>query len=51
MKVAAAYALAGLVSDEELSEDYVIPPAFKEGVADAIAAAVARAWEIDQEEL
>jgi malate dehydrogenase (oxaloacetate-decarboxylating) len=45
MKVAAAYALAGLVSDEELSEDYVLPPAFRPGVADAIAAAVAAAWE------
>jgi malate dehydrogenase (oxaloacetate-decarboxylating) len=45
MKVAAAYALAGLVSDEELAADYVIPPAFKPGVADAVAAAVARAWE------
>jgi len=44
MKVAAAYALAGLVSDEELTEDYVIPPAFKPGVAEAIAAAVAKAW-------
>jgi malate dehydrogenase (oxaloacetate-decarboxylating) len=45
MKVAAAYALAGLVRDEDLSEDYVLPPAFQPGVADAIAAAVAAAWE------
>jgi malate dehydrogenase (oxaloacetate-decarboxylating) len=45
MKVAAAYALAGLVADDELSEDYVIPPAFKPGVADAIAKAVAEAWQ------
>ncbi|MDR2163322.1 MAG: NADP-dependent malic enzyme [Clostridiales Family XIII bacterium] len=44
MKVAAAYALAGLVSDEELCEDYVIPPAFKPGIADVIADAVAVAW-------
>jgi malate dehydrogenase (oxaloacetate-decarboxylating) len=44
MKIAAAYALAGLVSDDELSEDYVIPPAFKPGVAEAIAKAVAEAW-------
>jgi malate dehydrogenase (oxaloacetate-decarboxylating) len=44
MKVAAAYALAGLVADDELSEDYVIPPAFMPGVADAIAASVAEAW-------
>ncbi|GHU63576.1 malate dehydrogenase [Clostridia bacterium] len=45
MKVAAAYALADIVSDEELSEDYVLPPAFKPGIADAIAAAVAAAWD------
>jgi malate dehydrogenase (oxaloacetate-decarboxylating) len=44
MKVAAAYALAGLVTDAELTEDYVIPPAFKPGVAQAIARAVAEAW-------
>jgi malate dehydrogenase (oxaloacetate-decarboxylating) len=44
MKVAAAYALAGLVSDEELAEDYVLPPAFLPGIADVIAAAVANAW-------
>jgi len=45
MKAAAAYALAGQVSDEELSEDYILPPAFKEGVAAAVAKAVAEAWE------
>jgi malate dehydrogenase (oxaloacetate-decarboxylating) len=44
MKTAAAYALARLVSDDELAEDYVIPPAFKPGVAQAIASAVAEAW-------
>ncbi|MDR1495737.1 MAG: NAD-dependent malic enzyme, partial [Clostridiales Family XIII bacterium] len=44
MKIAAAHALAGLVADDELSEDYVIPPAFKPGVAEAIARAVADAW-------
>jgi malate dehydrogenase (oxaloacetate-decarboxylating) len=44
MKVAAAYALAGLVADDELSEDYVIPPATRPGVAEAIATAVAEAW-------
>jgi malate dehydrogenase (oxaloacetate-decarboxylating) len=44
MKVAAAYALAELVTDEELSEDYVIPSVFKSGVADAIASAVGAAW-------
>ena len=44
MKVAAAYALANLVSKEELSEEYVLPPAFLPGVADAVAKAVAEAW-------
>jgi malate dehydrogenase (oxaloacetate-decarboxylating) len=44
MKVAAAYALANLVSDEELTAEYVIPSAFKPGVADAVAAAVEDAW-------
>ena len=44
MKVAAALALAAQVSDDELTEDYVIPPAFKPGVADAIADAAAKAW-------
>ena len=44
MKIAAAYALAGLVEPEELSPEYVIPDAFHPGVADAIASAVAMAW-------
>ena len=43
MKLAAAEALAGLVSDEELSEDYIIPRAFDPRVAKAVAAAVAEA--------
>ena len=43
MKIAAAYALAGLISDEELNEDYIIPAAFDPRVKDAVAAAVARA--------
>ena len=40
MKLAAAKALADLVSDEKLSADYVIPGAFEEGVAEAVAEAV-----------
>lgn len=40
MKMAAAKALAGFVSDDELSEDYIIPGAFEEGIADAVAGAV-----------
>ena len=43
MKVAAARALAGLISDNELTEDYIIPSAFDERVAPAIAKAVAQA--------
>lgn len=40
MKLAAAKALANLVSAEKLSADYVIPGAFEEGVAEAVAEAV-----------
>ena len=40
MKLAAAKALAGLVSEEKLSAAYVIPGAFEEGVAEAVAKAV-----------
>ena len=43
MKVAAATALADLISDEELSADYIIPAAFDPRVGKAVAAAVAQA--------
>ena len=43
MKMAAAHALAGLISDEELCEDYIIPKAFDPRVGKAVAAAVAQA--------
>lgn len=43
MKMAAAMALAGLVSDDELSADYIIPKAFDPRVGPAVAAAVAEA--------
>lgn len=43
MKVAAAKALANLISDEELSADYIIPAAFDPRVGPAVAAAVAQA--------
>ena len=43
MKMAASYAIAGLVSDEELSADYIIPKAFDRRVGPAVAAAVAEA--------
>ncbi len=43
MKVAAAYALAGLVSDDELNSEYILPAAFDPRVKDAVAKAVAKA--------
>ena len=43
MKIAAAKAIAGLISDEELRPDYVIPAPFDERVAPAVAAAVKEA--------
>jgi len=43
MKMAAAYALAGLISDDELSAEYIIPMAFDKRVGPAVAAAVADA--------
>lgn len=41
MKVAAAKAIASIVTDEELCEEYIIPDAFNEKVAEAVAKAVA----------
>ncbi len=41
MKIAAAEALAGLITDEELSPDYIIPKAFDKRVGPAVAKAVA----------
>lgn len=43
MKAAAAHAIAGLVSDAELSADYILPAAFDPRVRDAVAQAVAEA--------
>ena len=43
MKLAASAALAGLISDEELNADYIIPAAFDPRVKDAVAAAVKKA--------
>lgn len=43
MKAAAAHAIAGLVSDAELSADYILPAAFDLRVRDAVAQAVAEA--------
>ncbi|WP_227934841.1 NAD(P)-dependent malic enzyme [Alkalihalobacillus deserti] len=41
MKLAAVYAIASLISVEELSEDYVIPAPFDSRVAPTVAAAIA----------
>lgn len=43
MKIAAAKAIAGLVSDEELNEEYILPKAFDMRVKDAVAKATAEA--------
>ena len=43
MKIAAANALSSLISDEELSADYIIPAAFDPRVGKAVAEAVAEA--------
>lgn len=40
MKLAAAQAIAGLISNKDLSEDYIMPEAFDPRVKDAVAAAV-----------
>ena len=40
MKLAAAYAIAGLVPDEELNEDNIMPEAFNPKVAEVVAEAV-----------
>jgi len=43
MKMAASYAIASLVSDDELNEDYIIPAAFDPRVKEAVSKAVAQA--------
>ena len=43
MKIAAANALAGLISDEELNEEYIIPAPFDPRVKEAVSKAVAQA--------
>ncbi|MDD7307155.1 MAG: NAD-dependent malic enzyme, partial [Eubacteriales bacterium] len=44
MKVAAAYALADFVGESRLSADRILPDAFEDGIAAAVAGAVADAW-------
>lgn len=43
MKIAAATAIAGIVSDDELNAEYILPDAFDPRVGKAVAAAVAQA--------
>ncbi len=43
MKLAAAYAISGLISDEELNSEYILPAAFDERVGPAVAKAVSEA--------
>jgi malate dehydrogenase (oxaloacetate-decarboxylating) len=43
MKLAAAYAIAGLISDEERSPEYIIPSPFDKRVVKVVAEAVAKA--------
>lgn len=47
MKIAAAYAIASLVDDDKLTEDYILPYAFDERIKDTVANAVAEAAKKD----
>ncbi len=44
MKLAAAEAIADIITDDELSEDYIIPSPFDRRVVERVAQAVAAAW-------
>ncbi len=44
MKIAAAYAIADLINEDELNEEYIIPNPFDKRVASAVAKAVYDAW-------
>ena len=43
MKIAAAYAIANIITDDELTADYIIPSALDERVVRCVSAAVAQA--------
>jgi malate dehydrogenase (oxaloacetate-decarboxylating) len=43
MKLAAAYAIASVISESELNEDYIVPGVFNPKVVELVAAAVAQA--------
>ena len=47
MKLAAARAIASLVTEDKLSQDYIIPSALDKSVAEAVAKAVAEQWKRD----
>lgn len=44
MKVAAAYAIAGIIKESELNEEYIIPSPFDKRVTERVAKAVGQAW-------
>ena len=43
MKIAASYAIAGLVSDEDISSEYILPNALDKRIGKAVAQAVTEA--------
>ncbi len=47
MKLAAARAIAALVTEDKLSQDYIIPSALDKSVAESVAKAVAEQWKKD----
>lgn len=47
MKIAAAYAIASLVDDDKLNEDYILPYAFDPRIKDTVASAVSEAAKKD----
>jgi malate dehydrogenase (oxaloacetate-decarboxylating) len=49
MEVAAAHAIAGMVADDELRPDYIVPSVFDRGVSPAVARAVQDAAEREQD--
>lgn len=44
MKIAAAYAIAGIIEENELNEEYIIPDVFDKRVADVVSRAVREAY-------
>ncbi|WP_028264057.1 NAD(P)-dependent malic enzyme [Atopobium fossor] len=48
MQIASAYAIASMISDEELTPTNILPSALNKEVADVVAAQVVKAWEATQ---